>query len=109
MGVMPEPLSAHHETIVRANEARLLAKSFKTLIPIAQMWRNIGTMLELSQKDLESIAAHEDDVISCLREMLRLWWSQIDNPSVAWQTIAEAVEIFDARTAAELKFHMLSI
>ena len=108
--VMPGPSSAHHETkpltTTKANEksqVQLLAKSFKTLIPIAEEWENIGTMLALSQEDLDSIAAGGGNDKSHLRKMLRLWLSQIDNPSDVWQTLAEAVEAVDSKIADKLK------
>ena len=109
MRVMPES-SVHYETkpltIAKASEisqTHLLAKSFKTLLPIAEEWENIGTLLELSQKDLDSIAADEAKVMNCLRQMLRLWLSQINDPSDVWQTLAEAVEPFDSQITEKLK------
>ena len=111
---VPGPSSAHHETkpltTAKANEksqAQLLAKSFKTLIPIAEEWANIGTMLALSQEDLDSIAADGGNDKDHLRKMLRLWLSQIDNPSDVWQSLAEAVEAFDSKIAEKLKSHLI--
>ena len=113
---MPGPsyASAHHETkpltTAKANEksqAQLLAKLFKILIPIAEEWANIGTMLALSQEDLDSIAAGGGNDKDHLRKMLRLWLSQIDNHSDVWQTLAEAVEAFDSKIADELKSHSI--
>ena len=49
-------------------------------------------MLELSQEDLDSIAADGGNDKRHLRKMLWLWLSQIDNVSDVWQTLAEAVE-----------------
>ena len=112
--VMPGPSSAHHETkpltTAKANEkyqAQLLANSFKTLIPIAEEWANIGTMLALSQEDLDSIAEGGGNDKDHLHKMLRLWLSQIDNPSDVWQSLAEAVEAFDSKIAEKLQSHLI--
>ena len=83
-------------------KAQLLAKSFKMLIPIANEWQNIGTLLELSQKELKSISTSCVGDISQLREMLGLWLSHIDNPSSLLKTLAEAVEPFNSQIAAEM-------
>ena len=84
-------------------QTQLLAKTLKMLLPIAKQWVIIGTMLELSQEDLDSIAADGGDDNNRLRKMLRLWLSQIDNPSDVWQTLAEAVEAVDSKIADKLK------
>ena len=83
-------------------KAQLLAKSFKMLIPIAKEWQNIGTLLELSQEELDSISSRCVGDINQLREMLRLWLSHIDNPSSLWKTLAEAVEPFNSQIAAKI-------
>ena len=86
-------------------QTQLLAKTLKMLLPIAKQWVIIGTMLELPQEDLDSIAADGSDNNNCLRKMLRLWLSQIDDPSDIWKTLAEAVEAVDSKIADKLKSH----
>ena len=86
----------------KEQKAQLLAKSFKMLIPIAKEWQNIGTLLELSQEELDSISTRCVGDINQLREMLRLWLSHIDNPSSLWKTLAEAVEPFNTQIAAKI-------
>ena len=81
---------------------QLLAKSFKMLIPIAKEWQNIGTLLELSQEELDSISSRCVGDINQLREMLRLWLSHIDDHSNLWKTLAEAVEPFNSEIAAKI-------
>ena len=78
-----------------------LSKAFKMLIPIAKEWQNIGVLLELTDQDLKSIAADGDNDINHLREMLRLWLSQVDPPP-SWEALSEAVEPFDPLIAAKL-------
>ena len=73
------------------------------LIPIAEQWKNVGTLLELSREDLNSIAADGEleDNNSRLREMLGLWSSRVPL-STAWQTLADAVEPFNEKIAAKI-------
>ena len=79
-----------------------LAKAFKLLIPVAEEWQNIGTLLELEDEALTSIAAVGKKDSDCLREMLKLWLSQKDRiPS--WEALAEAVEPFNDQVAAKVK------
>ena len=78
-----------------------LAKALKLLVPVAKEWQNIGTILELKDEDLESIATHGDSHSNRLREMLKLWLSQKDSvPS--WKALAEAVEPFSDQVAAKV-------
>jgi hypothetical protein len=81
-----------------------LAKAFKLLIPIAEEWQNIGTLLELEDNTLTSIAADgklKKD-IDRLREMLKLWLSQ-EEPVPSWEALAEAVEPFSDDVVAKVK------
>ena len=87
----------------KCQKPQLLANSFKMLIPIAKEWQNIGTLLELSQEELDSISTRcVGDINGQLREMLRLWLSHVDNPSSLWKTLAEAVEPFNSQIAAKI-------
>ena len=71
------------------------------LIPIAEQWMNVGTLLELPCKDLDSIVASGGDNVSCLRKMLALWSSRVPL-STAWQTLADAVEPLNKEIAAKI-------
>lgn len=79
-----------------------LAKALKLLIPVAKEWQNIGTILELKDEDLESIATHGDSHSNRLREMLKLWLSQED-PVPSWEALADAVEPFSDQVATKVK------
>ena len=79
-----------------------LAKAFKLLIPIAKEWQNMGILLELNDQDLKSIVADGDGDINHLREMLRLWLSQVDPPP-SWEALHEAVKQFDSQIATKIK------
>ena len=76
-----------------------LAKAFKLLIPIAEEWQNIGTLLELEDEALTSIATVSNKNSDRLREVLKLWLSQ--EPS--WEALAEAVEPFSDQVATKVK------
>lgn len=79
-----------------------LAKAFKLLIPIAEEWQNIGTLLELEDEALSSIAAVGKKDVDRLREILKLWLSQED-PVPTWEALVEAVEPFSELVAAKVK------
>ena len=79
-----------------------MAKAFKLLIPIAEEWQNIGTLLELEDEALTSIAAVNNKNNDRLREMLKLWLSQED-PVPSWEALAEAVEPFSDQVATKVK------
>ena len=80
-----------------------LGKAFKFLIPIAEEWQNIGTVLEIEDKALTSIAAAGKKDTDCLREMLKLWFSQEEDPLPSWEALAEAVEPFSDQVATKVK------
>ena len=91
----------HKSATVAAEGSRKpqLAKAFKLLIPIAEEWQNIGTLLELEDEALTSITTVSNKSIDHLREVLKLWLSQ--EPS--WEALAEAVEPFSDQVAAKVK------
>ena len=107
-GGKPQPRASQYEGVGQGPAATVAAgkpqlpKAFKTLIPIAREWQNIGVLLELTDQDLKSIAAKDDSDVNHLREMLRLWLSQVDPPS-SWEALSEAVEPFDSQVAAKIK------
>lgn len=79
-----------------------MAKALKFLIPIAEEWQNIGTLLELEDDALTSIAAAGKKDTDRLREMLKLWISQED-PVPSWEALAEAVEPFSHEVVTKVK------
>ena len=79
-----------------------MAKAFKLLIPIAEEWQNIGTLLELEDEALTSIATVSNKSIDRLREVLKLWLSK-ENTLSSWETLAEAVEPFSDQVTAKVK------
>ena len=59
---------------------------------VANNWRAIGTFLEISSGELNTIAARErGDPQRCLMEMLGVWLHRL-NPPASWPDIAKAVE-----------------
>ena len=79
-----------------------LKQAFKTLIPLAYTWYNIGTLLEITDGKLKSIECDKRDTYDCLREMLSSWLKQIDPPPT-WSDLAEAVEHFDPSIAEKIR------
>ena len=79
-----------------------MAKAFKLLIPIAEEWQNVGTLLELKDDALTSIAAAGKKDTDRLREMLKLWLGQED-PVPSWEALTEAVEPFSGEVVAKVK------
>ena len=98
-----DPQKGSESATVAAKEGKKpqLAKAFKLLIPVAEEWQNIGTLLELDNESLKSISAVGKKDIDRLREMLTLWLSKED-PSPSWETLAEAVEPFSDKVAAKV-------
>ena len=100
---LPQYKSAKQAPVASvATDRPQLSKAFKPLIPIAKEWQNIGVLLDLSDQDLKSITADGDSDIDHLREMLRLWLSQVDPPP-SWKALSEAVEPFDSQIATKIK------
>ena len=98
-GVQKKQESATVHVAAEGGKKPQLAKAFKLLIPIAEEWQNIGTLLELEDEALTSIATISNKNIDRLREVLKLWLSQ--EPS--WEVLAEAVEPFSDQVAAKVK------
>ena len=72
------------------------------LVPLAKEWENIGLCLGLEDITNSFNASIETSAASCLRETLKLWLNRV-NPPPTWEELAEAVEPFDAKIAANIK------
>ena len=58
---------------------------------VADKWKIIGVLLEISKGKLGSIAEKYRDPKNCLLEMLETWLERVDPPPT-WAAIIEAVE-----------------
>lgn len=72
------------------------------LLPISAEWKNIGTLMYISQHVLQEIDANQQKVTDCLREMLSKWINQV-KPRPTWSILAEAVEDFDPSIATKIR------
>ena len=100
-GVQKKQESATVHVAAEGSKKPQLAKAFKLLIPIAEDWQSIGTLLELENEALTSIAAAGKKDTDRLREMLKLWLSQ-ENTLPSWEALADAVEPFSDQVAAKV-------
>ena len=101
-GVQKKQESATVHVAAKGGKKPQLAKAFKLLIPIAEEWQNIGTLLKLEDEALTSIAAAGKKDTDRLREMLKLWLSQ-ENTLPSWEALADAVESFSDQVAVKVK------
>ena len=58
---------------------------------VADKWKIIGVLLEISKGKLASIAEKHHDPKNCLLEMLETWLERV-HPPPTWAAIIEAVE-----------------
>ena len=59
---------------------------------VANDWEDIGIQLDIEEGNLKQINSDKSgDSKACLREMLRMWLSQIDPPP-SWLAIVEALD-----------------
>ena len=79
-----------------------LKDAFKKLLPLAADWNNIGVLLGIKDNILREIRHNEKQGYDCLREMLSEWL-KIDNPPPTWNSLADAVKLFNAAIAQEIK------
>ena len=79
-----------------------LSDALRTLLPLADDWTTIGTLLEVEQHVLSRIDREERKSNDCLRQMLSEWFKQIDNPTT-WNTLAEAVEAINPAEAKNIR------
>ena len=65
------------------------------LMEVEVKWRDIGLELGITDPQLETIEANNNDVTSCLTAMLREWLNKSYNTSQygepSWQRLSEAV------------------
>ena len=58
-------------------------------------WENIGTLLGIESRRLESIKTAENhNPQNCLREMLKTWLKMIDPPP-SWKAITDVLEYLE--------------
>ena len=63
------------------------------LTKVASNWENIGIMLDIEDGQLKSIKADQgSNSSSCLREMLRIWLTQVEPSAPTWLAMANAIE-----------------
>ena len=83
----------------------------KELYRSASGWENIGILLGIDSKTLDSIKATEKSTSeNCLREMLKVWIKKV-SPPPSWSAIAEALEVVgDEHLASQIrtKYHVMS-
>ena len=59
---------------------------------VANDWEDIGIQLDIEEGNLRQIKSdNSGDSKACLREMLRMWLSQVDPPP-SWTAIVEALD-----------------
>ena len=67
----------------------------KFLLPEAKHWHNIGTLLGISESNLEQIEAdYPGRCQDCVREMIKVWLKQVE-PRPTWKDLADAVEVIN--------------
>ena len=68
---------------------------------VATDWEDIGMMLGLNQGSLNSIKGdHPNQCKRCFREMIKLWFKQVDPPP-SWSAIAEVIEAIGYKSLAK--------
>ena len=63
----------------------------KLLLPEANNWQVIGTLLGIPEEVLDRIEAdHPSNCQLCIRKVIKAWLKQVDPPP-SWKNLAEAV------------------
>ena len=70
------------------------------LLPIANKWKTIGTLLELPPGKLDSIRNESHTEHDRLREMVAEW---LKTPEANWEELVAAVKEIDPRKASEIE------
>ena len=78
---------------------------FKKLLPLANSWKTIGTLLGVESHILMDIKRDEEGVRDCLQAMLSEWLKQVD-PEPTWMDIVNAVEEVSSSKAEEIRQHI---
>ena len=94
--------------IIHAGEKPELKDVFRMLFLLASHWKNIGTLLGVSQHILNRIQRDEDGVNDCLRVMLSERLEQVDAP-LTWKDLADAVDVIDKQKAKEIRGQCVDI
>lgn len=80
-----------------------LNSTFQLLLPIAREWENIGLLLNIPDSKLQVIGnQHGDNERSCLREMLRAWFSN-SSASHTLEALAATVKHIDSDIAVQIE------
>ena len=80
-----------------------LPDALRILLPVANDWQTIGTLMGIASDVLENIRTREKEVpINCLRAMLGKM-IRLTDPSPTWKALAEAVEPIDPDKAKEIR------
>ena len=74
--------------------------AFEDLLPLAEDWHNIGTLLRVDSCQLNAIKADNSKVRDCLRVMLEEWLKLL-HPSPSWEQLAKAVASLKYQSKAE--------
>ena len=58
---------------------------------VASKWEDLGIQLDIDDGELAKVKTdHPGDSQSCLREMLRIWFKKVTDPS--WKELVEALK-----------------
>lgn len=88
--------------LISGNKPKL-KDAFKTLLPLAAEWFNIGVLLDFEEGILQEIEQNERREHDRLRAMLSAWL-KIEDPLPTWNDLANAVEPFDEEIAEKIRF-----
>ena len=79
-----------------------LDDTFRELRPLAPQWETIGVLLDIPHQVLQRIKSEEQNTPNRFREMLLQWLKQT-HPRPTWKKLADAVEVFDAAKAQQIR------
>ena len=86
-----------------AGETPRLGDALRILLPVANDWQIIGTLMHITPDVLANIRTTEKEVpIQCLRAMLEKAFVLTD-PPLSWKALAEAVEPINPAKAKEIR------
>ena len=83
-----------------------LRDAFSALLPIANEWKTIGTLLGLSPGLLDSIHNSFNNDRDRLREMVSEWLKTLD---ATWEALIEAVKNVNQARASEIEKEWCSL
>ena len=80
-----------------------MADALRILLPVANHWQTIGTLMHIPPDILENIRTRErEEPIKCLMAMLTKLVTLTD-PTPTWKALAEAVEPINQAKAKEIR------